>query len=431
MISIVYMILATAMFALQYNYFSFGGMELSLKNPCAVAILFLAFLTFIVKGRLDRLIILTRHMLIHILPYIISLFFSAIIWVGTGASRIEIVNGIGMIIPPLLSIMVAVATLYIFGSKGVWYCLGAMCIAYFIKMFAVIRAGGIVAFITEFYILLATFSVEAGSLIRQMELHDLVLAFGPFLIYLLLYRKEISYSFLWLLFTLIPFLVGLKRIAVLAVILSFFITVFVRCLPEKSARQVALGISFGMMIISFLYIVGIRNGLFQYLEAKLGFDTKGRVTMFANMEPYYDISFTYIGKGMGFERFVDWASGKEYQIPRRVNMQIHNDFLRMYMNIGFIGYWIWCFFYLFVRLCYWFRQGGKDSGCLFLSISIYCFALYATDNTIYYPYVTIACSLISMSYHLDILTDHVFDKYDNGQHGTDYEYSADSFKTKG
>ncbi len=56
-----------------------------------------------------------------------------------------------------------------------------------------------------------------------------------------------------------------------------------------------------------------------------------------------------------------------------------------------------------VRLRYWFRQGGKSAGCVFLGVSIYCFTLFATDNTIYYPYTMIACALVSMSCNLDTL----------------------------
>ena len=55
MVSMIYMVLATAMFFLQDTYFLVAGMELSLKNPCALAILFLALLNFIVTVRLDRL----------------------------------------------------------------------------------------------------------------------------------------------------------------------------------------------------------------------------------------------------------------------------------------------------------------------------------------------------------------------------------------
>ena len=54
------MLLATGMFFFQDTYFSLGGMELSLKNPCALAIVFLALLNFIATVRLDRLLVLDR-----------------------------------------------------------------------------------------------------------------------------------------------------------------------------------------------------------------------------------------------------------------------------------------------------------------------------------------------------------------------------------
>ena len=90
-----------------------------------------------------------------------------------------------------------------------------------------------------------------------------------------------------------------------------------------------------------------------------------------------------MGRGTGFESFVDWASGAVYPVPDPTRMPIHNDFLRLYLNLGFVGYWVWLWGWLAARLRYWFRQGGRESGCLFLGICVYCFVLYATDNTIY------------------------------------------------
>ena len=108
-----------------------------------------------------------------------------------------------------------------------------------------------------------------------------------------------------------------------------------------------------------------------------------------------------MGRGTEVVRFVDWASGTVYQTPRQDLMPIHNDFLRMYLNIGFVGYWVWLWGWLIVRLRYWFRQGGRDAGCLFLGVCAYCFVLYATDNSIYYPYTLLACALAPMAQGLD------------------------------
>lgn len=401
----IYIVLATGMFFFQDTYFSVADIELSLKNPCALAILFLALLNFIATVRLDRLLVLTRHTAIQMLPCFIPLFFSAVLWVSTKAESDIVLNGVSMILPQLLSVLVAAATVYLFGSKGIWYCLGSMCAANLIHVLVVICTGGLDEFLQEFYSLLTTFSRETGPLMLRLETHDLTFAFGPFLLYLLLHWKKSPHPVLWLLLISFFSLVGLKRIAFPALALGLLVAYLLQRMQEKAAMQTALCMAAAMMILSFLYIAGIRYGLFEYLEMRLGVDTKGRVELFAHVAPYYDISFTYIGRGTGFERMVDWFTGVEYAAPLRTQTQIHNDFLRMYMNIGFIGYWVWLWSWLPARLGYWFRRAGKDAGCLFLSICVYCFVLYATDNAIYYPYTMTACAVVPMAFRFDDLAD--------------------------
>ena len=348
MCAVIYMLLATGMFFFQDTYFSIGGIELSLKNPCALAILFLALLNFTVTVRLDRLLILSRHTAVQMLPCLVPLVFSSIVWVGTRAESIAVLNGVSMVIPQLLAVLAAAATLYLFGGKGIWYCLGAMCMANLAGMLVVIYEGGLDAFLQEFSALVVTFSAETGPLMMQMETHDLTFAFGPFLIYLLLHWKTAPHPLLWLVLSSLFFLIGLKRIAFPAVALGVFVAFLLGLLPEKAARQTAICVAGAMMVISFLYIAGIHDGLFEYLE-QAGLDTKSRALLFGNVTPYYDVSFTYMGRGTGFERFVEWFTGVESSVPLRTQTQIHNDFLRMYLNIGLIRYWVWLWNWLMVR----------------------------------------------------------------------------------
>ena len=280
----------------------------ALKNPCALVILFLTLLNFIATVRLDRLMVLTRHTAVQALPYLVPLVFSAAIWVSARADSAAVVNGVSMIFPQLLSVLIAAATLYLFGEKGVWYCLGAMCAANFIRVLAVIYTGGLIEFLQEFYTLLVTFSKEAGPLMTQLETHDLTFAFGPFLLYLLLHWRTAPHPVLWLVMVSFCCLVGLKRIAIPALALALLAALLLRLMPDRAARQTAVCASVAMIVVSFLYIAGIRYGLFDYLEAQLGLDIKGRAQLFANVAPYYEISFAYMGKGTGFERMVEWFS---------------------------------------------------------------------------------------------------------------------------
>ncbi len=67
--------------------------------------------------------------------------------------------------------------------------------ANFIKVLTVAMEGGIGDFLEEFYQLLVSFSAENGPLMQQLEINDLTFAFGPFLIYLLLWRKKYHIRF--------------------------------------------------------------------------------------------------------------------------------------------------------------------------------------------------------------------------------------------
>ena len=234
MVSMIYMVLATAMFFLQDTYFLVAGMELSLKNPCALAILFLALLNFIVTVRLDRLMVLIRHTAVQVLPYLIPLVFSAVIWVSTKAGGAAVMNGVSMIFPQMLSVLVAAATLYLFGEKGIWYCLGAMCAANFISILVVVYTGGFSEFLQELYILLATFSKETGPLMMRLETHDLTFAFGPFLLYLMLHWKKSPHPLLWLVLVSCFWLVGLKRIAFPALASGLLSALLLRRVPILS-----------------------------------------------------------------------------------------------------------------------------------------------------------------------------------------------------
>ena len=113
----------------------------------------------------------------------------------------------------------------------------------------------------------------------QLETHDLTFAFGPFLLYILLHWKTSRHPGLWLVLVSCFFLVGLKRIAFPALALGFLTARLLGMLPEKAARQTALCVAVAMMAVSFLYIAGIRYGLFEYLETQAGVDTKGRAAL--------------------------------------------------------------------------------------------------------------------------------------------------------
>ena len=111
--------------------------------------------------------------------------------------------------------LAAVAFLYVFGEKGIWYNLIAILAANLLMIVTIIAQNGIAAFFSEFVTLLVTFADVTGEVIVQAEIHELAFCLGAYLIYMLYKpRKSIVY-FLLLALSLFCFMSAFKRIAMI------------------------------------------------------------------------------------------------------------------------------------------------------------------------------------------------------------------------
>lgn len=345
--------------------------------------------TFLVRPQLEMAKLLIKHSFILSISYYVPLLSSFIIWIASQARFRTIISGFFMIIYIFLGIGVAASTLYIFGKKGIWYCLGSMIMANILRALLIVHKTQLRQFLIEFKELILTFANKTGSLIGKMEVHDQNFAIGIFLIFLLICKKEIKYNFGWLFLTMLCFLMGLKRIAVVGVLVAVMSMVFLNFFKEKSAQKAAVFMSYIIIGVSFIYIIVIHEGIFDFLENVLHINTMGRRGLYEEFAKYYTISITYMGNGIGFCG-TNWLN-----IPGRPAMALHNDFLRMYAETGFLGYFVWIWVHFLFRIKYFFKVNEK-AGLLVFALSIYNFVNYMTDNTIYYYYTTIAFSITVM-----------------------------------
>ena len=129
-------------------------------------------------------------------------------------------------------------------------------------------------------------------------------------------------------------------------------------------------------------------------------DTKGRDMLYRYVALKYEISPAFMGRGLGFSSEPWDLTGLIGPEWRGVHQDAyHNEFVRMYVEVGFFGYIAWFIFYLPVRVNYLWKHGGQRAGVLALCYSIYCMITYATDNTLYYYYTNLA-TFILMLYEL-------------------------------
>ena len=145
-----------------------------------------------------------------------------------------------------------------------------------------------------------------------------------------------------------------------------------------------------------MYVWLIGNGLFNWLT-DMGINTMARVYMYEDMRQYYELNITYIGRGLGFvTKMIQMGD-----ITTRVGVSdIHNDFLRQYIEQGFAGFMIWAFGLFFIRVGY-FMKRNIDHGIIVFAIIFNSYITYLTDNTyvLFFPNITVALAV--MAYEFD------------------------------
>ena len=397
---IIYLVLGTFMFYFTMGAIEVGGFGFMYRYLFGMGIIALAMFSFLIRPNVESSKHLDKGTLSMAAPYAVTVLWSAVIWISEFAELRTMTRGFFFPFYQIIAAMVAFSTLYLFGKKGIWYQLVAMCLGNTLIVAQVVARGGVSAFIEELVTLLTTFGEVTGPMMHETEVHDLTFSFGPYAVLLALYMEPKKLRW-WLAGAAVCFymVVGLKRIEIGAIAIAVMLCYALKRMRNQTAHQIGNVFCVVTLIVSFLYIVAIHEGLFDTLES-MGMDTKGRDMLYRYVARQYSISPTFLGRGLGFSS-VEWdltgLIGPEW---RGVHQDAyHNEFVRMYVEVGFFGYFVWFIFYLPVRLSYMWKHGGKRAGILTLAYSIYCMITYATDNTLYYYFINLA-TFILMLYEL-------------------------------
>ena len=316
----------------------------------------------------------------------------------------------------------AFSTLYLFGRGGIWYQLIAMCLGNTLIVAQVVARGGVSAFIQELVTLLTTFGEVTGPMMHETEVHDLTFSFGPYAVLLGLYMEPKKLRW-WLACAAVCFymLVGLKRIEIGAIVIAVAMCYALKRMQDNTVKKLGNIFCVATLILSFAYIVAIHEGLFDTLES-MGMDTKGRDMLYRYVARQYSISPTFLGRGLGFSSTAWDLTGLIGPEWRGVHQDAyHNEFVRMYVEVGFFGYIVWFIFYLPVRLSYMWKHGGKRAGILTLAFSIYCMITYATDNTLYYYFINLSTFILML---VELMPDEETERKANYEDALDEEMLA-------
>ena len=115
---------------------------------------------------------------------------------------------------------------------------------------------------------------------------------------------------------------------------------FYQRMPRRHRKIFINAVVVSFVLGAFFVIPTIRLGLFTRIVNALQIDTSARTRIYAFYEQYYEFSPFYVGKGLGWiGRLV--ASGEGFKGYGLGPVNVHCDYVRYYIELGFAGYLCW------------------------------------------------------------------------------------------
>jgi hypothetical protein len=216
-------------------------------------------------------------------------------------------------------------------------------------------------------------------------------------IFFLFFCPGEKYRYLYAGVAMFLFIAGLKRIAFLSLLVALLYACFCILLGPKGQTRVLILTALAIVAFCYFYIIIIQKGIFSAFCIEHGIELNGRERIYDYISNFYEVSPSY--RGRGYEFCVHLLKSMKGTKDQVVNINaVHNDILKMYVEMGFWGFFLWIMGY-YVYQTHWFisRCGPKTAAC-FMAINVYMLVTYMTDNTMFYYWSSMVIRMIPMSF---------------------------------
>ena len=408
LLKLLYLALACAMFYFVTEDIVIGGFGFMYRYLFGMAIIAMAFLVFLIRPKTERLLGTIKYCCVLSTPYLWTMLYSLVIWVLSFAQFRVMTRGFFFIVYQLIGILTAGATLYLFGKNGVFMMLGSVLLANTIYLIQAFADYGIAAVLLEYKDLVLSLASQTGSIMKSFELKGYSYILGFFLLFFILNMRQ-SREKIWLLpITVFFFLMGMKRSVIMSLVVSLAVGMLLMFVREKTAKKIVLTLGWFGIFFGLIYVIACYYGLFEWLES-IGIDTNARADAFNQFQEYYEISPGYLGHGAGFVNSM-MSQGEIVLESEGYKLgDLHNDFLRQYVELGFVGYIVWMWLFLNYRSKFFFQKIEKKTDIRH-GIWAFCFivanyTMFMTENALYFFYPTMAVALLIMAYRYEEYCD--------------------------
>ena len=361
----------------------------------------LAVLYFLWSGNFKNLKYISRFGIMFSSIVIGIIFCSIFIWIQDLQSFGYILKGVSKISYQLLNIMIVLSAVYMFEEHAAKYTFFGIAAANFVIIFLGAATTGIGGAIQDMIANIRSFGASEviynSTFIRAIEIHDITFVMGVYVIYFLFFTPGEKYRYAYAGIALFLFFAGLKRIAFLSMLLALMFAVFCVFLGPKGKTRVLAFTALFIVAFCYFYIVIIQKGIFIRFCEENEIELNGREKIYDYISNFYQVTPSYRGKGYEFcVQLLKSMHGTKDQVLDIT--AVHNDILKMYVEMGFWGFFFWIMgYYVFQTHWYLTRCGEKVAVC-FMTISIYMLITYLTDNTMFYYWSSMVIRMIPMCF---------------------------------
>lgn len=375
-----------------YSWFKLISFPWFIVQASYAAIGAMSVVWLLVSGEISRVKPCLQMMLLQMAPMIFALVWSFPLYILHHESTSVMVRGVSAIFYQFLLLMMLHFAGMIFGSKVIKYTIIGFLIGNALIFFDVMRRYGPANTVTSLvnFVLHGT---ESGAF-SDLEVQDLTFAFGVVAIYLISYSKD-KKRFLTLLLVMFFFFVGWKRSALVGIAMGCGYTWFMERCQEKTQMRLSTLIGMTLVLVGFTYVVLIRSGLLETLADTFGINLMGRNKIYRLVLPYYQISPFHMG--IGYMK-VSTITERLYE---RAIRGLHSDILRMYVELGFPGFFIWgalSFVFTYRILA---KRFSYRAARAYTAAALYVYLTYLTDNTATFYHIQIAWHVMPVAIFLE------------------------------
>ena len=376
----------------------------ALPKVISAGALGIAALYVLYTGNFKNFKALSRFSILFSSFIIGMIFCSLFIWIIELQSFSYILKGVSKISYQLLNIAIVFSAVYMFEEKAAKYTFIGIAAANFVIIALGAVQTGIGGAITDLINNITSFGdnsvITNSKFIRAIEIHDISFTMGVFFIYFLFFNPGEKYRYVYAGIALFLFFAGLKRIAFVSLFIGGAFALFIKLFSAKRQRRILMITAVLIVAFCYFYIIVIQNGSFTRFLTEHDIELNGREKIYDYIANYYEVKPTYLGKGYEFcVQLLKSMKGTKEQV---VNITaVHNDILKMYVEMGFWGFLFWILaYYVFQTHWYISRCGEKVAVC-FVTISLYMLITYMTDNTMFYYWSSMVIRIIPMSVFFD------------------------------